>query len=169
MTEVKNGSVQQGNHKKGLLLASLAIPFGIIAGDILWAFGFIASIVSYGIAWLAIKLYTKGAGAAPDKVAAKGLLVIVLAGIILSFLGGMAMDAQLAYSDETHVSAMQTFTSLDFWNFYLSNLPHAELWKGYIGDLVITIAFGALGCYGTIRDLFIEKHTKETAATPEEK
>lgn len=155
--------------KNGLLLALLAIPFGIIAGDILWAFGFIASIVSYGIAWSAIKLYTKGAGAAPDKTAAKALLGIILVGIVLSFLGGMAMDTQLAYSDETHASAIQAFTSLDFWNFYFSNFPHAEMWGGYFGDIILTVIFAALGCYSTVRDLFIAKPVEEASTTPEEK
>lgn len=140
--------------RKGLLLALLAIPAGIIVWDILWNFGFIASAVAFGISWSAIKLYTLGSGAEPDKTTAKFLLGIVVVAVVLSFVSGMAMDAQVSYSQTSHASALTAFTSADFWNFFFTNLGYADLWGQYATDILVSIAFAGLGAYGVIRDLF---------------
>lgn len=148
--------ISKSQRRKGLLVAGLAIPAGIIAWDILWNFGFIASIVSYGIAWAAIKLYTKGSSSAPDKEVAKILLGIIILGVTLSFLSGMAMDAQLSYSDQMHVSAIQAYTRGDFWIFYLTNLSYTDIWSQYVGDILVSLVFATLGSYGIVKDLFIQ-------------
>jgi hypothetical protein len=150
-------TVTKAQKQKGLLLAVLAIPAGIVAWDVLWSFGFIAALVAFGISWAAIKLYVIGAGAEPDKDAAKVLLGIVVAGVVLSFVSGMAMDAQMVYSDTQHVSAIQAFTSADFWSFFAANLGYADVWGQYTTDILISLAFAVLGAYGTIRDLFMPK------------
>jgi hypothetical protein len=162
--------ISKSQRRKGILVASLAIPVGIIAWDILWNFGFIASVISYGIAWAAIKLYTKSTSARPDKEVAKILLGIIVLGVVLSFLSGMAMDAQLSYSDQMHISAIQAFTRGDFWIFYLTNLGYGDIWSQYVGDIIVSLVFAALGSYGIVKDLFIQntssaEATKESAKT----
>lgn len=140
--------------RKGLLLALLAIPIGIVGWDILWNFNFIASIVSFGIAYFALKMYAYGTGGVqPHGRDAKFILVIIGAGIVLAFLSGMVMDAQLQYSEFTHDSALSAFTKADFWSFFGSNLMSAELWRKYTGEIILTIVFAVLGCYGTVLDL----------------
>jgi hypothetical protein len=155
--EAKAKEVTKAQKQKGLLLAVLAIPAGIVVWDVLWSFGFIAALVAFGISWAAIKLYGLGAGSEPDKSAAKVLLGIIVAGVVLSFISGMAMDAQLVYSETKHVSAMQAFMSADFWNFFIGNLGYADVWGQYTTDILISLVFAGLGAFGTVRDLFVVK------------
>jgi hypothetical protein len=156
-------TVTKAQRQKGLLLALLAIPAGVVAWDILWSFGFIAALVAFGISWAAIKLYVLGAGSQPDKSAAKVLLGIVVVAVVLSFVSGMAMDAQMVYSDTKHVSAVQAFTSADFWSFFVANLGYADVWGQYTTDILISLVFAVLGAYGTIRDLFVPKPAEVAA------
>ncbi|HEV2403355.1 MAG TPA: hypothetical protein VGS08_04090 [Candidatus Saccharimonadales bacterium] len=151
--------------RKGLLLSLLAIPAGIVGWDILWRYGFIASIVSWGIAYLALKLYRKGSGSNPDKDAAQFLIGIVTIGVVLSLLSGIIMDAQLWYSGQYHVSTFQAYTSTDFWSTVLNNLTtNGALWGSYVSSIVISVIFAALGCYRIIRYLFTLKYTPATTA-----
>ncbi len=140
-------------HARGITLAWLSIPVGVVVWDLLWNYGFMASIVSYGIAYVAIKLYQMGAGAPPDRSAAKTLLAIIAIGVVLSFMSGMAMDAHLSYAEDTPATALQAYTSSDFWSFFLGNLAYADIWGSYFVDILIAVAFAFLGCFGIVRDL----------------
>ncbi|MES1169149.1 MAG: hypothetical protein ABUL47_00505, partial [Leifsonia sp.] len=55
-------SLPSENLQRGVIFALIALPAGVIAWDLLWSFGFIASIVSFGIAYLAARLYRFGSG-----------------------------------------------------------------------------------------------------------
>jgi len=150
-------TAQQENIGKGLLWAALAIPVSAIAWVLVWQLGFIASVVSFGMAWLMGWLYTRGAGRAPSRRAAVPLLVLVVVGVAVSFLAGLASDAASVYAETTQTDAMQAITSGDFWSFYFDNLGHADLWSGYAGDLTVSILFAAAGTFSFVRTLFVKQ------------
>ena len=79
--------------RRGLALALLAIPAGVTAWVLLWQFGFIASVVAWGIAAGAAWLYRIGASQDVTKAAAPYIITIILLGVILAFLGGIVSDA----------------------------------------------------------------------------
>ncbi len=66
-------------------------------------------------------------------------------------------DAWSAYS--TNLGGTEGILSGDFLGFYIANLANVELWQGYTVDLLISIAFAALGAGGVIRDLYMHKST----------
>lgn len=149
-------SVVRGSVKQGLLLSLLVIPIGIFLWVVLWSFGFMASFVSFAIAWLAIYLYTLGAKKEVTRRAAPYILTVIVAGIVLAFLGGMASDAVLFYVDGTDMSQWSAILSVDYWMFFVENLlSNGELWSSYFVDILIALAFGLLGCFSIVKDLFI--------------
>ncbi len=85
------------NRKKGVLFAAPTVPVTMLGWVILWELGILASVVAWGSALLAIRLYEKGAGKL-TKDSIKPLWGIVLASLVLSFLAGMASDAAHFYS-----------------------------------------------------------------------
>lgn len=159
MTE---STLNGGNHARtGLLLALLSIPTGIVLWIILWNFGFMASFVSFVIAWLAVYLYTLGSKKEVSKRTAPYLLAIILVGIVLSFIGGMALDAVKFYVEGSDVGLMQAILTTDFWLFFADNLfSNGELWSSYVVDIIIALVFGVLGCFGIVKYLFIPEKTK---------
>lgn len=136
---------------RGLLLASLVIPAGVALWVLLWQFGFIASIVAFGISYGAIWLYEKGAKAPVTKSVAPALLAIMAAAVILAFLGGIVSDAWYAYVNE--LDGKQGFFSADFWMMVADNLTRAELWSIYAVDIVISVVFAAFGAWGVVMGL----------------
>jgi hypothetical protein len=142
-------------NRKGLLLAILAIPVGIVLWVILWNFGFIASLVSFAIAWLAVYLYKLGSKHDVSRRAAPYLLTIILVGVVLAFLSGIALDALKAYIQDTDLSELDALFSADYWSFFFENIfTNGELWSTYAVNLVISLVFGILGCFSIIKSLF---------------
>ena len=135
------------NSRNGILLALLIIPIGVVLWDVLWGFGFIASVVSFVISAGAVRLFRLGAGAEPARKSALWLLGIIATTVILSFLSGVLLDAAKYYAAEYNVGTVQAFGMPDFWNFAAANLTNSALWGGYITDIAISIAFAALGAY----------------------
>lgn len=156
VTESKTTPVIEGNVKFGLLLSLIVIPVGIALWVVIWSFGFMASFVSFAIAWLAIYLYTLGAKREVARRVAPYVLGVIITGIILAFLGGMASDAVGFYVEGTDTTQWNAILSTDYWMFFVDNLLHnGELWSSYFIDLMVAIGFGLLGCYSTVKDLFI--------------
>lgn len=153
--------------QKGFLLSLLAIPVGIILWDIIWSWGFIASIVSFAIAWSAVKLFTVGSGTEPSKKDLYVLLSVIIVAVVLSFLSGMVLDAQSVYSETTHVGMFDSFASADFWSYLFSNLADGSVWSAYAGDIAMALVFAVLGLFVFVRDLFMG--TKKTQTTIKKK
>lgn len=155
-SKAKSKQETQAVHpRRGVVLALLVIPLGIAAWVFLWQFGFIASVVAWGVAAGAVWLYQLGAAQQVTKAVAPYILGVILAGVILAFLGGMASDAWIAYGTE-EIGGTEGFLSADFVSFFLGNLTSAELWQSYTVDILITLAFTALGAGGVVRGLFIK-------------
>jgi hypothetical protein len=146
--------------KKGLHLALLALPAGIIAWDMFWSLGVGESLLSLGIAWSTIRLYEIGSGHQPSRSATKWLMVIIILGAVLNFLSGMCLDAQAAYMDINHVSSIETFSSANFWVFFVSHLTHGDLWSYYAYRIIISLSFAVLGMHSIINNLLIINQPK---------
>lgn len=153
------------NIPRGILFSLLAVVGGIIAWVGLWILGFMASIVAFLIAWLAVKLFKLGAGDISRR-SAPAVLAVIVCGIILAFLSGMASDALVVYLEGVESPDwMGTFFTGDFWAFFLGNIfTNGELWGSYAVDIVIAIAFGILGAYGVVKDLFMPGPATEKKA-----
>lgn len=143
---------KSNNQSRGLLAALLAIPLGILIWVFLWQYGFIASIAAFAIAYVAVWLYNWGSGSEVTKSVAPYLMGIIVLGVILAFLSGMVSDAWAAYT--TELEGKEGFFSADFWILFADNLTRADLWGSYTMDIVISIAFAALGAGGVIFNLY---------------
>lgn len=164
MPEIKNEVIRVSNENifRGVLFSLLAVVAGVVAWVVLWRFGFIASLVAFLIAWLAVKLYTYGAGRISRKTAPIVVGVIIL-GVVLSFLAGIASDVAQGYAEGAEIGEMEALLSGDFWSLYFSDiLFNGEVWAAYAVDLAISLVFAALGVYGTIRALFTDEASNES-------
>ncbi len=142
--------------RRGLLLASLALPLGVVAWGGSWSEGVGASVLSFGIAWCAIRLYETGSGGTPDKTASKWLLAIILLGAVLNFMCGMCLDAQAAYSDIHHLPPIEVLGKADFWLFFTAHLGRGELWSFYILRIIISLSFAILGAQSIMNILLLD-------------
>lgn len=141
--------------RRGITLSLLVVPFGVVAWVVLWQFGFIASVVAWGIAAGAVWLYKLGAAQNVTKAVAPYIMAIILLGVVLAFLGGMVSDAWAAYTSK-EIGGTGGFFSADFMSFVTANLTNGELWQSYAVDILISLAFTALGAGGVIYNLYRE-------------
>lgn len=151
----KNKKAVSTHPRRGLLLSVLVIPVGIAAWAFLWQFGFIASVVSWGIAAGAVWLYKYGSHGEVTKATLPWLLAIILIATILAFLSGIVSDLWSAYVTEIHGEIV--FLSTDFWAVVWANLTYGEFLTQYIPDFLISVAFSVLGAGGTVYGLFRQK------------
>ena len=132
---------------RGILLALVVIPVGVVVWVLLWRIGFIASIVSFGVAWGALKLYRIGSGTKVSRGAFWALIGIIVVTIALSFLAAIASDLITV----TGLTFGQAMTSDRFWSAYWNNVfDNPKLWATYAPQLLFAVAFAALGCYRTV-------------------
>lgn len=142
------------NVTRGWMLSLLAIPAGIALWVLIWSFGFMASFVAFAIAWLAVYLYVYGAKAPVSRRSAPVLIGVIVVGVVLAFLAGMAVDAALAFVEGTDVGQWAALTMGEFWEFYFINLSsNGEMWAAYGVDIAIAVVFGVLGCYSIVAEL----------------
>ncbi|WP_020077100.1 hypothetical protein [Cryocola sp. 340MFSha3.1] len=141
---------QQERVGRGLALALVIIPAGVIAWTILWNIGFIASIVSWGVAAGAVWLYRAGSKARVTRGAFWGLVAIVVVTVVLSLLAGIFTDLVSAVG----IPLTQALTDPDFWGLFADNIfNNGELWQAYLPQVVLALAFAFLGCFWTMRRL----------------
>ncbi|KAA1399304.1 hypothetical protein [Aeromicrobium ginsengisoli] len=157
------------NVGRGTLFALLAIPAGVAVWLILWKFGFIASIVGFGVVWAAVQLYARGSGGSISRVGALLILAIVVVTLLLSFLSGMVYDAASEIGELSGLSTWEAFTHDSFWSVFWDAFPDAL--PSYRKDFLIAAAFGALGAFSMLRAVFQQAaqpaHTAGTHDTAE--
>ncbi|HEY7720204.1 MAG TPA: hypothetical protein VIB11_00075 [Pedococcus sp.] len=133
---------------RGVLLALLAVPVGVAATVLVWQLGFIASITSFAIAAGASYLYVRGAGTAP-RAGLVPLILVILTGVVLSFLAVVAADAVAYYN--TPEGAELGWPSAT--SFVLAHLFDPSVLGSYGSELAMFGVFAVLGTFGTLRRL----------------
>ncbi len=147
------------NYVKGALYAIGGPIVGIVLWIIIWEMGFIASIATFAMAWLTVWLYKKGAGGI-DRPSLYIILFYIVIGIVLSILSGMAadmLDYLVAEADEVQgMSKWDILQTEGYWAMLWDNLAHnSALWKEYTSSIIFAVGLGALGVFGTVRDVIL--------------
>lgn len=145
---------------RGTVFAAAAIPAGVIVWVVLWQFGFIASIVGFGVAYLAMFLYRFGAGVVGRQGAIRVTVVTVLT-LVLAFFGGVVSDVLGVWTADTGESAVSALVSPDFWNGFQVIMGLDGVLASYVPDFALAMLFGLLGCFSVLRSAF-----RSTAAAP---
>jgi len=148
------------NVQRGVALALITLPAGILLWDVLWSFGFVASIVAFGIAWGAMRLYRIGSNGPFSRTGAIAVLVITVVTLVLAYISGFAVDLMPSYVEVTGHSVIDGLVDGNFWAQALSHLGDSR----NIPSLVLAIAFGALGCVRILIGAF--RSTRPAAAGP---
>ncbi len=136
---------------RGAIFALAALPLGIIVWMIIWNFGWMTSFVTFGVAALAARLYVLGTGGTLSRKGVWIVASITAATALLAFLGGVWLDAV------SYIGGSPLAMALDPepWDLMAYNLQtNPDFVKGYAGDFLMALLFGALGCFFTLRALF---------------
>ncbi len=133
------------NVSMGILFAIGGVLVGMVAAAAVYHFGFIASIVALGMAIGCLWLYGKGAGSPPRKGAVP-LLVLIILGLVLAWLFTLGTELYLAATE-------QGATAAEALSFASSMLFDGRLWSATGTDALIFFLFGALGLFGSVRQL----------------
>jgi asparagine N-glycosylation enzyme membrane subunit Stt3 len=138
---------------RGLLLALLAVPVGVALWLILWQWGFIASIVFFAVAYLAVRLYRIGARRTLVVPAAVwGIVAIIVATLVLSLLAEIWAELLRA----SGFGLGDALTSARFWAAYGRLISTPSVWTDELPTIVLSLVFAALGSYRTILRLVRE-------------
>ncbi|UVJ39510.1 hypothetical protein [Arthrobacter sp. CJ23] len=136
---------------RGTLLALAVVPLGIIVWMILWKFGWITSLVTFGAAALAARFYVLGTGGVLSRKGVWIIAGVTAATAILSFVGGVWLDAVEFLGG----SPLARVFDPEPWALMGDNLMYnPDFVSGYMGDFLMALLFGALGCFFTLRRLF---------------
>jgi hypothetical protein len=149
------------NVQRGTVLTLAIIPAGIIVWAIIWSFGFIASIVAFGIALGAVFLYRLGSGGRIGRQGAVSVTLITIVTLLLAFFAGIVVDGLQGFSTATGESWVVLITDPIFWNQLFAILGEDGVLASYAPNFGLALLFGALGCFSVLRGAF-----REAAATP---
>lgn len=136
---------------RGLFSAFLAVLAGTALTVVIWRAGYIASISSFLMAAGAVYLYTRAAGGAPRNGLVP-LVLLVLGGMVVSFLAIVASDLSQVYGD------LGDTVYLSRSRFIMDNLFRADVLSSYGKDMVMFAVFGLLGVIGTVMRLLRSEH-----------
>jgi len=150
MTQPSPSSLPPENVRRGVIFALLALPAGVIAWDLLWSVGFIASIVAFGVAYLAARLYRLGSGGRVTRSGAIAIAVITIGTLIVAFISGFAVDIVGEYSRITGASITEALLSPRFWSIVFTSMTAPQS----LISLLLAAVFGALGCFSILRNAF---------------
>lgn len=150
MTQPSPSSLPPENVRRGVIFALLALPAGVIAWDLLWSVGFIASIVAFGVAYLAARLYRLGSGGRVTRSGAIAIAVITIGTLIVAFISGFAIDIVGEYSRVTGASITESLLSPRFWSIVFTSMAAPQS----LISLLLAAVFGALGCFSILRNAF---------------
>ena len=157
--------VPEENVTRGTLLALLVIPLGVIVWTIIWNVGFIASIVSFGVAVLAVFLYRRGSGGTISRGGAIRVILIVIVTVALSLFVGVVSEVAIALGDVAGISPIDALTAPQFWPVFNQILAEPDVQKELLPAIGLGILFAALGCFSTLRRAFKGTAAQQAAAT----
>lgn len=130
---------------RGLLFATGGVVAGIVLSVIVWQAGVMASITSLVLAAAAVWLYSKGATTSPKKGMVP-LIVLIVLGVVLAFVIGVASDAYIYLTGAGYSSGEALQTTLTV-------LGEPALWAEYGRDAAFYAVFAALGLFVVLRRL----------------
>lgn len=133
---------------RGIALALLIIPAGVIVWTVLWNIGFIASIVTWGVAIGTVWLYRVGSKARVTRGAFWGIIAIVAVTVALSLLAGIFTDLVAALK----IPLGDALTDGRVWALFWDNLfTNGDMWQSYLPSVLLALLFAVLGCFTTLR------------------
>ncbi|GAB2465123.1 hypothetical protein HD599_000102 [Conyzicola lurida] len=141
------------NVARGTVFSLLAIPVGIVAWVVLWRFGFVASIVGFGVAFLAIALYRFGAGVLGRQGAVRVAIVTIVT-LLLAFAAGVVSDVLDFWTAQTGQDVFSSLVSPEFWTQLQQILSIPGVAGSYLPNFGLALLFGALGCFQLLRSAF---------------
>jgi hypothetical protein len=137
---------------RGALFAAIAIPAGAIVWDIVWSFGIISALVAYGIAVATVWLYQKGSGGVISIAGAFVISGIVVVTLVFSFWVGMVTDYAIGSAQVSGYGPIEVLGLPQFWQYFGENF--GAILSDDALSLGISILFGALGTFRTLRRVF---------------
>ena len=154
---------------RGALLALLIIPVGVVVFLLISSIGFVASIVSFGVAIGAFWLYQRGAGGVVSRAGAWVVLAIVVVTTVLGIFASLVWDFAAAVASDPQVKAAglngwDVFNRSAFWPAFGDNfgyqLSHEALF------VILAFVFAALGAFRVLRRAFLTTSTRPAQTAP---
>ena len=130
----------------GGLLALLAVPLGVAILAFISSIGFVASIVGFAIAFVAVWLYRRGSGGVISRVGAW----VVTAIVVFTLLLGIWVS--LVVSEAQALGGLGTISDPRFWPTF--NRDFSDLVGHNVLFIVLILAFGVLGAFRTLGRAF---------------
>jgi hypothetical protein len=161
MTQPSPSSLPSENFQRGLIFALVVLPLGILAWDILWSVGFVASIVAFGVAWAAVRLYRIGSGGRITRGGAIAVTTITIVTLVLAYVSGFVVDVVQALGKQG-ASATEALTYPPFWGY----VGQAMTAPSSLVSLLLAAVFGALGCVSVLRGAFRLSRVPQDVAAP---
>jgi hypothetical protein len=149
MTQPSPSSLPSENLQRGVIFALVVLPLGIVAWDILWSVGFVASIVAFGVAWGAVRLYRIGSGGRITRTGAIAVTVITIATLALAYVSGFIVDVVQSLMQQG-ASVTEALSYPPFWGY----VGQAMTAPQSLISLLLAALFGALGCFSVLRAAF---------------
>lgn len=137
---------------RGTVVALLTIPAGIIVWTLVWSIGFIASVVTFGIAILATFLYRLGSGGTIGRAGAIRITIITLVTVVLSIVAGLVADVAIGIGQVANISPIEALGHPGFGEVFTLYVTSGD--GGLYLSLGIAVLFGALGCFSVLRNAF---------------
>jgi len=159
MTQPSPSSLPSENFQRGVIFALVAVPAGVIAWDIIWSVGFIASIVGFGVAWFAVRLYRFGSGGRISRNGAIAVTVITVVTLLLAFISGYVIDMVVQFTQATGGSIPEGLVDSRVWSFAFQNMVSGQA----IVSLLLAALFGVLGCFSILRGAFRQARMPQDA------
>jgi hypothetical protein len=139
------------NVVRGLLLALLAIPAGVLVFVLVWQLGIVAGIVGFAIAAFAFFLYRLGSGGRVTLPGAVVVPVVTLVTLVLAILAAQAFDLASGLARTYGLEVWQVLLAADF----PSRVARVFSTAGYLPFLAQSIAlpvvFGLVACIAFLR------------------
>ena len=136
---------------RGTVVALLTIPAGIIVWTLIWSIGFIASVVTFGMAILATFLYRLGSGGTIGRAGAVRITIVTLVTVVLSIIAGVVWDVAVTLSRFAKVTPIEALSHPNFGTVFEN---YFEGNGNLYFSLLVAVAFGVLGCFSVLRGAF---------------
>ena len=142
------------NVARGTIFALAIIPAGIIVFVVIWNLGWLASIVSYGVAIGAVFLYRLGAGGIIGRGGAARIAIITVGTILLSIVVALITDVAQGYSNYYGTTPLEELTDPMFLTNFQYTMSEPGVFGEYLPSIAIALGLGLLGCFSLLRGVF---------------